>query len=303
LQDDITISEAITLASGQHVKLVPEGKNITVKRGSGFTVGFLFTVSSGASLTLAGNADGKELIIDGGAVWGNDGDPTKYTTKTDLQNGNTGVKAYGSTYGYGLINVSGGTLTMEEGVILQNNDTGAKSGGDGGAVRGNNGVFYMKGGTIQFNVAVGGGGVALRSNDTMIFSGGVVRSNVGHYGGGIDVYLGGLYMSGNAQITGNRTMVVNTSGGWGGTDGGGGVHVGGAFSMSGGTIAGNYAHVKGGGISVNGGTFTKTGGTVYGSGGTNENTAPSGAALYKNTNGTVTINDTSFDGTTKDDTF
>jgi predicted outer membrane repeat protein len=301
LTGNVTMASAadlITIGNNKHIKLVPDTATRTIKRGASGLYN-LFTVQSGASLTLEGS-DGNELIIDGGAVW-NSGRPTNNTTKTALANDNTGLRSSA----YRLIEVSGGTFTMENGVILQNNDSGTGSGSDGGAIRlTSGGSFYMKGGIIQYNAALGGGGVALRnsSSNTIVFSGGEIRYNVGQYGGGINVDAGSLSMSGQAKVTGNKTLVLYDSADWGRDNGGGGVFVQGAFTMSGGTIAGNSAHIYGGGVSVKG-TFTKTGGTVYGStGGSDANTAPTGAALYKHS-GTVTIDGTPFTGTATDDTF
>ena len=101
--------------------------------GAAFT-GSLFTVKSGASLTLdAGSSPG--FVVDGGRM--------------------TGISAEEA-----LVTVSGGSLTIGDRVILQNNSNGSTSGNsNGGAVYVSGGVFSMEGGVIQDNVSVLGGGV------------------------------------------------------------------------------------------------------------------------------------------------
>ncbi|MDR3357135.1 MAG: hypothetical protein LBO04_08145 [Spirochaetaceae bacterium] len=305
----ITVLESITIdaagtasiGDGKHIKLVPGGTSGTISRESGYT-GVLFTVNSGGSLALAGN-EAKTLTIDGGAVLNGET--------------NSGLSASAS-----LVSVNGGTLSISEGAILQNNYNCDRGGGvyvDGGAFTMSGGTisenwgsdgggvyiiggstFTMTGGLIANNTGNNGGGVNVGSADTnryntFMFSGGAIQNNKiksgGNWGGGgVTVANGTLSMSGGALISGNETSTASKD------TGGGGVCVesNGAFTMSCGTISGNSAKgsAGGGGVYISCGDFTKTGGTVYGSGeGNKSNTAinNNGHALY-NSGGTATNN-------------
>jgi hypothetical protein len=268
--EPITISgsgKIITISSGQ-------GAPKTIKRGDS-NKNELFYVKDGASLVLDGSL--APLIIDGG-----------------------GAESESLNYGP-LINIYGGTLTMGEGVTLQNN----ASGEDGGGVfiRGN-GIFNMTGGIIQDNNSeYGGGGVNLGANDssannTFNFWGGEIKNNTASHGGGIAITHGTVNMNDGAKITNNTSF----GGGWGA---GGGVMLettDAVFNMSGGTIAGNISRKEGGGVYMESGTFNKTGGVVYGTDVDEDlkNTADLGDALYKG-GGTAENNGNPL--STTDDTF
>jgi hypothetical protein len=267
LASSIEVTAVILVEDGKHVKIVPAGEggggDVTISRGSGFTSGSLFTVSPNASLTLAGG-DNAQLVLDGGTA-----------------------QVYGS-----LVYVPGGSLTMGDGVILQNNQNTS----DGGGVYiVQEGVFTMTGGIIQGGEGISGGGVNLGANDSCAnvfnFSGGVIqRNSATGNGGGITVTSGSVSMSGDAKIMNNQTSYI----------GGGGVmlETGMAFfQMSGGTIAGNKSQYDGGGVLVSAGVFIKTGGVVYGNDSEdvlNNIAAKDGAALcnYSYETALSTTNDT-----------
>ena len=200
----------------------------TLARGDGYQ-GELIRVIQNAVLTL------KNIILDGRS-----GD------------GQTGVAAGGGEGGGGsLVGVYGGTLTVGEGAILQNNNI--KSEGRwypeaGGAILANKGVVNIEGGTIRNNEAVRGGGIYGCYNAVINMSSGTI--------------------TGNRAVESASTAIDSRAGG-----SGGGICVfdGADINFSGGTISGNTAFERGGGISV--GTFygsnsqsvlVMTGGTIDG---------------------------------------
>jgi hypothetical protein len=235
-------SETITLTSGTHVRLVPDGADITISRAAS-GIGSLFTVSSGASLTLEG-AGGHELVIDGGSE--------NSITATDA-----------------LITLSnGGKLTMNEGAVVQNNNNtnrNSSSAGDrGGVYVGSGATFTMTGGRIEGNKAIYGAGIYV--SGTFIMNGGVIQGNTSEgtppsgtgtdpMGGGIFVYLGTFNMN-NGEIR-NNTAVYN----------GGGVAIqSGTFTKTGGNVYGidnsvypNIAGSSGAALYKFGGTVTVSG--------------------------------------------
>jgi hypothetical protein len=254
--DIASSADTISLTSGKHIRLVPYGGAWTVKRGAD-GLGSLFTVESGASLTLEGNGN-NELIIDGDGI-----------------NNITATAA--------LVTVSGGTLTMNNNAVLQNNSNGGvaiqsggvfemtggtvgnNSSGDGGGVYVREGTFNMRDGVIENNVAShNGGGVNMGSNGAggeFNFSGGLIQNNkcLGSYGGGgVTLVQGDFFMSGNAVIKNNEAVVA-----------------------------------EGGGVCLQSSSarFIMTGGKIYGINDDNNKNiaAGSGHALY-NDGGTVTIN-------------
>jgi len=205
---------------------------------------------------------------------------------------------------------------MEGGDVSGNIATGS----DGGGVHiGSNANFFMSGGTIggtAANTAPNGGGVFL-NNGTFNMEGGDVSGNTATSGGGVFIFSGTFNMEGSAKVKGANTaslgggVYVNGFNGTGtftmkdnaevsgniatGNTGGGGVCIdtNGIFAMENGTVSGNTATTSGGGVYVRGGgIFRIVKGTVYG----NENaitsqslnnTASSGAALYKENTGTT----------------
>lgn len=171
-----------------------------------------------------------------------------------------GQKATYTTNGYSLAYVfGGGTLTLEDGAVLQNNRSSGRGGGiyigngilvmnDGASICGNTdsnsgggvdlhfGIFTMNGGTISGNTGSIGGGVRVHAGATFTMSGGEISGNETPWGGGVYVF-GTMTMSGDALITDN-TATSDLLG-----RGGGGVCVssGAILTMNGGKITGNHA--------------------------------------------------------------
>jgi hypothetical protein len=317
--DVITILQNITTSAtmgnsnsgitidGKHIKLIPaSGSNITIKRWSGNT-GSLFTVNSGSSLTLERNGTSGELIVDGGAVWtggdaawtaSHDPDPAHGATN-DTANGGLVASA-------ALVSVSaGGTLTMEAGAVLQNNDVAPGNSwpeylkGGGVQVKGNGAFFVMNGGTIKNNsisdtYASEGGGVGVWRGAKFTMNGGAISGNYAAWaGGGVimnggsDPCVGAWFEFNGGAISGNKAN----------PDGGGvAVRFGSTFIMSGGTISNNEATgTGGGGFIVNeNSTATMTGGTIS----NNEATGVGGGGLIVNENSTATMTGGTISGNT-----
>jgi uncharacterized repeat protein (TIGR02543 family) len=222
------------------------------------TVGSLFTLGSGVTLTLANNvtlrgrSDNTASLVRvnyGGALVMNPGSKVS---------GNTGSSLGGGVY------VSDGTFTMNGGTISVNtssasakffndrHDNAVSSSAYGGGVYISGGTFTMSGGMISGNT----------SSSSAHFNDDYNYSSLNFYVSAYS-YGGGVYISG------------------------------GMFTMSGGTISGNTASASatsaspsphlssqsnGGGVYVAGGIFNKTGGTIDDS-----NSATNGRVAYVST--------------------
>jgi hypothetical protein len=230
LMDDIDVSASIAVANDQHITIVPSSGEVTINR-SGSNTGSLFTVSSSASLTLAGNGNA-QLVLDGGS-------DSQLTATAAL------VTVYNT-----------GTLTMNNGVTLQNNEN--TSGHGGGVYVEATGEFTITGGEITGNTALGGGGVYVAGDFTM--TGGKISENTAFgyddwdihetgYGGGVFIENGGSVTLSNCEISKNTTI-----------GNGGGVYVsGGSVIMTNCEISENEAP-RGGGVYMVGGVLVMTAG-------------------------------------------
>ena len=174
-----------------------------------------------------------------------------------------------------LIDVRGGSLTIEEDTSLTGGmNTGrinaslSESQGEGGAVRIKSGTFTMNGGTITENSAYAGGGVMVY-NGTFIMNGGTITENSATGAASAEIPGGG----GGVLVANNSTM-----------------------TMTGGTISKNSSANVGGGIALGGGesnayvsydshpVLTMTGGTITGN-----TSAKEGGGIFVQCNSTATI--------------
>jgi hypothetical protein len=264
LKKTIELSAAVNITAGKNITLaVPNGETYTIKHVGNFTNAALFSVASGASLTLGGS--GGELVVDGANV---------------------------SSVNTALISVSGG-FAMKNGVTL-------KGGKKGGVVVNSGGAFTMSGGEISGNNATYGGGVVVDVGGAFTMSGdSKVNGNTGTNGCGVYVKNGGAFTMNGGEISGNSGMngggvyvmsdnsVFKMSGGTisGNTTSlGGGVYINsGVFTMGGGVISGNTAEIEGGGVYVSiGGVFKMNDGTISGN---NAVEASGGNGVYVGTPG------------------
>ena len=241
-------------------------KQITVERPYG-----LSAVRVYGTLTLAGDLT-LDVPTDSGV-----------STTVSMQGGtlnikdNVVIKGCNNTSGMygGVIYMSnGGTVNMHGGTL-----TGAKVGGEGGAVWMKSGQFNMYDGAISGNSAYGGGGgVYVETGGSFSMRGGKISGNESKNGGGVYINGGLFYMLdgtiGDEDDTDNRNTASSN---------GGGVYVaGGTFTLTqNAVIAGNTSVGDGAGfylgtsnacgtLIMSGGKITKnevTGtGLVYGGG-------------------------------------
>lgn len=198
----------------------------TLARGNGYH-GELIRIVQDAVLTL------KNIVLDGRSF-----------------DGETGIVTSSDGGGGSLVGVYGGTLTVGEGAILQNNSIeslGKWYPEGGGAIFANKGIVNVEGGTIRNNEAVLGGGIYGIYDSVINMSSGII--------------------SGNRAIAGNNAVLPASYGG----NGGGICAANGTdVNFSGGTITNNSASERGGGISMgtyyasenNSPVLTMTGGTI-----------------------------------------
>ena len=226
--------------------------------------GSLITVASTGSLTLA------DITLDGGAVW--DGALDLSTIGSSRTNSG-GLKATASA-----VSVTGGTLTMNSGAVIQNNDAQTTSVFGGGLNLNGGSATLNTGAYITDNRADGGGGVNLDNAATFTLAGGTINSNCtldhgenvalplgGSCGGGIRVVGSSTAHINGGAVSGNRSAVTLPTH----TDGGGlWLHEATVY-ISGGSISGNTSTGSGGGLQTSGATINNT--NVYMSGGTISN--------------------------------
>jgi uncharacterized repeat protein (TIGR02543 family) len=248
LKNNETISPKSLSYDGKTVGITLTG-GTTERTVSLSTIGSLFTVENGVTLTLDNN-----VTLQGHSS--NTNSPLVYVNSGGTLVMNTGSKISDNTSSYyngGGVYVSG-TFTMNGGEISSNT---SPNGGGGVYV---SGTFTMNGGKISGNTSSSGGGVYVDGIFTM--NSGTISNNISSSSGG-GVYVNGTFTMNNGTISTN-TSSPNQSFNW---SGGGGVYVyDGTFTMKGGTMGGNSTSFYGGGVSVFRGTFTKQpGGVIYGS--------------------------------------
>ena len=184
LDTALNISKNITIKTSNTVS-----EPYTIKRASGVD-GVMFTVETTGNLTL------DNIIIDGGAVWGEGN-----TAAT--ASGNSGIK------GGALVKVvNNGTLTVKAGATLQNNENISSAGGAISAdADGSNYSNIHVYGKILNNKVIesqwnNGGGIA-SDGKLYIYDGAEISGNFapksddGGYGGGVQIFQkGSLYFYG-----------------------------------------------------------------------------------------------------------
>lgn len=270
LTGNLTVANGITLTleaqvivSG-NVKISGGGK---IVRGEDLQ-GHLITVNSDATLTLA------DITIDGGAVWSG-------TENETLQRGtvNTGISASGA-----LI-YSEGSLQVDTGTVLQNNDWNINtSGNKGGAVYIAGGSLAISDGTICNNHFGGsyGAGVLVEAADKVKITGGIIYGNHANDGAGLFTWAD-LEMT-DGEISHNY---AETSGG--------GLRLanGADATVNNSKISANLAKILGGGIFSYGTTSLSISGSeisdnVVSVGEDEAGSADGGGGIYFS--GTLTIN-------------
>ena len=212
-----------------------DGNGVTLKR---------YETYKGALLKASGTASLANITLDGG-------------------------KEDGFTATEPLVQVTGGTLTIGNGVILQNNvntykATGHEGGTGGGALWiGSGAKAVMNGGEIKNNTAVMGGGVQVSVNGSFELTGGTISGNFAGFGTDVTYTVngtkygsagGGVFISSGASMTMNGGTVEDNK-----AFTGGGIGLSGEiepnqlvkFTMNDGTVQNNTAVNSGGGIYLN----------------------------------------------------
>ena len=134
-------------------------------------------------------------------------------------------------FGSGILANNGVKITMENGAVIRNNTNSNYELG-GGILLGNGSTFTMNGGEISGNTANGGGGVAIIGS-TMVMNGSTISNNSTYKTSGQGSYGAGVYVADYANASGGDTLFVARPA---------------SFEMNGGKITGNKALDYGGGI-------------------------------------------------------
>ncbi len=258
LTDDITLTEALTISGTVNLclnghKVSAEGgyfdvsgtlnlcsckDNGIIKRTT--TTNALISADAGATANLY------NVTLDGGAVW-------EGTTDTVLKRGttNSGITSSAPLIYAGGQRTAGGHITLNSGVILQNNE--CSDAGDGGAITlGEDGTLVINGATICNNAKTDGNAGAIKAYagaQITLNSGEIYGNEAYKHGGAIQIFGGDSTDYADAVLTMNGSTIRNNK-----ADGvGGGVAVSdySQFVMNGGSIVDNAttdSQQRGGGV-------------------------------------------------------
>ncbi|MBQ8385605.1 MAG: hypothetical protein IJX45_10260 [Spirochaetaceae bacterium] len=180
-----------------------KGKNFTMKTGSSIsentaTNGGGVCVDSGGSFIMNDGIISDNFAgFDGGGVYVSQ-NATFIMKGGSIKANDVGAGASNFSGGGGVY-VNGGTFTMEDGEITQNN--GLKYGGGVCVI---SGTLSMSGGEISSNTVTDGGGVYVVAGATLEMTGGVISNNAATGNGG------GVNLSGTLTMTGG-SISGNTS--------------------------------------------------------------------------------------------
>ena len=188
LTSDVQISKPNNIMSKQEIKLCLNGHSVTMTRSA-----MIYNLMGGASLSLYDNGSAEHHY------------KTKSNAAAEIGTGD-GVFYGGyltSTNSNGFIQMmEGTTFNMYGGNIVGFSSTGVSA---------NGGTFNMYGGSILgcYTNTKNGAGVYVASGGAFNMMGGQIRDNkVDDYekGGGVVLFDGKFTVSGDAVITGNKTM-------------------------------------------------------------------------------------------------
>ena len=206
LTGDLTINENVTLTIGAQVTVSGDVtiSGGTIKRASAYT-GSLLVVTDGSSLILA------NITIDGGAIWTGDEDETlKRGTVND-----------GLTADSALVTVNGGTLTLNEGTLIQNNERTVGTDVDAW-------IEWTRPVAQTVRYYAVGGGVSVVGGSLIVNDGAVVKNNTikdsekvneatsDAMGGGIGLYDCASLVVNGGEISGNQAQTSGTARAMGG---------------------------------------------------------------------------------------
>jgi hypothetical protein len=222
-------------------------KNDNAPSGGEYTIKVMADVTLSVGKLISGsNYNGKNIVLKGVGE-----ERTIQYTKNDY---------------YTLFEISAGTLTLDEHIILKgvnNNNKALCIARDDGTIVIKEGAKIMgntntRTGDRDAEGYFGGGGILLLSGGRLYMYGGEITGNDANAGAGVAIF-GGTFTMEDGKIHRNNVSGVATA------SFGGGVHLnfeGDIFNMNGGYIEFNKAVVNGGGVSVCCGTFTMSGNAV-----------------------------------------
>lgn len=256
LNDNITVTSAVTFEAGHTVKIIGKGKTITFSGNGALKV-------SGAELALSNVClDGQSQTRRAPGVTVESCGTLKMEANSCIQNF---TNSAGSGSGGGVYVGSGSTMTMNGGTIK---DCSASDGDGGGGIYAA-GAVVLNGGTISGCKAVGsykaGGGIYIDSSGSLTMGGGSIEScTASNWGGGV-------FAQGTFELTGGSITHCSALSG-------GGVHIHSATTtLNGGTIK-DCTATKGGGVYIAGisSTLKMTNGSITSC------TATEGGGVYIN---------------------
>jgi hypothetical protein len=213
------VNNELIIPVGKTITLIPhngtttDSGTVTLQRVSGHT-GAMINVNAGGILNLRSsntNTNSGTLNIDGGAIW-TDSNGDGYMAESEITDG---IKTATSA----AVVVSG-TLTMYDGVYIENNYHSGSGLGGGVSIFGG-GSFTMEGGTIRQNRANAGGGVIINANNSgdatgtsFTMRGGSIKTNFAISGGGVASQLCTAELSGGLIINNSIDTTSNDGAGW-----------------------------------------------------------------------------------------
>lgn len=250
LQEDMTISQTLTVPAGATVRLCLNGHTLA-KREYGDAV------SAAGTLILCDCSDGETGTITHALDYGDskyDGSGVRVSGALNMYGGRISGNDNMRQHGGGLY-ISSGTVTLYGGSVEQNSNTYA----NGGGAYMSGGSLTLRGGTIARNRAGQGGGVYMTGGSLIVYSGSIVENISDSYGGGVHMSNAVLEMHGG-EISRNEAK----------ERGGGGIDVGsgGSLTLYAGSICDNKAAWDGGGVYLgSGGVMTMHDGRIDGNAG------------------------------------
>lgn len=298
-----------------------EGANVTISRAADLTSGNVFSVSSGATLTIVGTTDMNSIVLDGKAISStvplvHSDSGTLSIINTTLQNAKNTSEENNGIGTTGVIYAAGGILTVENSKFIGNVSS------RGAAIRiatnatatitkcvfgeaGNENEATVEGGAIYnqgtltivdtqflYNTA-GTGGAVYNNGGSAVVKNSKFTNNIATGNGGA-IHTGGS--AGKLKLIaqndeGNSTWAIfenNESQGVSTTSGGGAINMtNGTLKVKGYTFSKNQAKVVGGAIRSTAGTRTITGATFIGNY-TTEANGYGGAICVRGTGATMT---------------
>ena len=186
--DDIALTSNITINNDVNIKsvdnLIRTAQPFTIKRTAGNN-NEMFTVATTGNLTL------DNIIIDGGAEWGNS-TPAEGATNSSERNGSSIVRVNGN-----------GQLTIGSNAILQNNES-VSSGGGAIIADSGSGILNIYGKILNNktinNKYCNGGGI-VTNGKLSIYEGALIKGNYAALGGDDAGVGGGIQLYGNGYLS------------------------------------------------------------------------------------------------------